>query len=174
MISARLDDRAVRRMLAKLKEKDIPKVQARALNRALSTVITRSRRQIATDMDMPQKAIRRRYFKKQQRRARPKRLAASFVVGTLDIPVRFYKGAKRNVATGAKVGARYFEGGFVRAPKGTPLVFQRKTQRRLPIEQVKVAFDPAPVVYTVIRRDGAEVFVKRIKHELERITGVKA
>lgn len=174
--------RALRTRLARISAAEVPKAEARALNRAAAWTTTRVRRTLAAAKQIPQRVIQRRIS---SYKASAKHLSARVWIGVKrKIPIADLPGA-RTLTSGRKAGTlkagrlelRPFvatmpngkRGQFVRVVPGA-----RRTQGRpltsppnLPIEEPAIRL--MPEAEPILREHAAEAMRTIYVNELRRL-----
>ena len=108
----------------------IERAAARAINKTIRWIRTQALRLSASELDIPQKAIKDRFF---TNTARFKNTKASLWIGLNEIGIHRL-GASRKTKRGLKVRSHEYQGAF--QPKKLKPVFRRISKARLPIEKI--------------------------------------
>lgn len=165
--SVRVDDRAMRRDLRRVKKTVARRATYQALNRAGSRSRTATARAVSKATGIKQSVIRGRL---KLTRASRRRLRATLTALLLGVRAGDVGKARQN-ARGVKVARRQFDGAFVAdlgSKKGA--VMRRKGAARLPIrhERIEISQDAQREALKAINTVGAKEFVRECERLLAR------
>lgn len=168
-----------------ISRKELPRAQARALNRTLDAGTTAAIRQVSRAEAVQQKLVRGRTFKK---RANVNRLVASVRMYHRGVPAiyltgvrdkgRYRKGRRGKVGSGVSArGGHGWAGGFIATGKGGKRhVFESDSKgRNLEVIKIDVrtAFNNA--INPALRREMNTNYARRLRAELDyRLTRYRA
>lgn len=180
--SVRVDDRAMRRDLKRVKGPIAARVKRRALNRAGAKSRTATVREVSRATGIKQKTIRQRVVLRKAARRRFRVVITALLLGVRAIDA----GNPRQTATGVRVGKRTFPGAFVATVgNGKRGVFRRKPEAasatgrdskgrlkkgRLPIEHERIPIDAVTraAALRAVNTVGAAEFVREAERLLQR------
>lgn len=139
-----------------------------AVSRTLQFISTRLAKQMSVDLDVPQRTLKFR-IKTRMDRAND---AGYFWVGLNPVNAE-YVGAARQTKMGVTVRKHQFDGAFIgRMENGKIGVFRRKTEKPLPLENVKVdLLKDAGIEELMARyqRQAEQYFEKQFTHQLNYV-----
>lgn len=147
----------------------------RSLNKTARWLQSQSAKAISHEKRIPQKIVRHRLSVLNAKLSQ-ERLKA-FVVAKLTGVRAADLGRLLQTATGAKAGRQLFKGDFVaRMPKGHRGVYQRKTNRALPIQEVRVSLEPfaSRLILDLLEKEASHQFDRLFAHEIEYATRLEA
>ena len=116
----------------------IQKSTVRALNRTIQHVQSQSVKSIAQAVAVPQKLIRQ---KMKTSKAKPWQLSAKLSMNLFPLPVMKLK--PKQTKRGVTAAKQAYPSAFIATmPSGYQGVFQRLSQKRLPMQEIKIAINP--------------------------------
>lgn len=134
-VRVRVNDRAMRRDLRRVRGSIVPRVTARALNRAARSTRTQATREIGREFRIKAKLIRDRIA---LGRAVFRDLTARIFAIIAPLPMILLNPRQTRSGVSAR-GGHQVPGGFIaRMPSGHRGVFKRQSRRRLPIVEQKI------------------------------------
>ena len=153
-------------------EAQVQTAAMRTLNKTAIWLRAQSTKEISREKQLPQKLIRQRLQVIKARRSSLKALVVASLYGVKASKL----GVMRQTAQGAKVGKYMFEKAFIATMRtGHRGVFKRKTQSRLPIQEVAIALEPVAsnIIKGFVDSDAGNKFAHFLKHELNFILRAK-
>lgn len=173
-LDVKADIKKVERQLDATKRKHIPKATSRAINKAITKTRTEARRDVAKQMNIPQKRIKDSFSLK---KASPTQLIATLFGRGNPIKLIYFNGTrqfKKGVKSAAYGVKRLYEGTFIATVgAGHKGVFRRKGDDRLPIKELYGPSVPKAMSEQTIQDKMDKVakptFLKEFKRQLDRV-----